>query len=599
MQVPMFVRAAAMAVFASSFVSAQVFEDLGGNYEKLRGVNFVANYPSLNGHIGNPAAPFPYYGVASPTAMWKFYDENGATSAAVAQQLDWVKQTGFNAVRVFLSYPAWLHYRANPPAGVTGNAFILRFKHFVSLCYARGIYVMPVLWDGVAVHGMANSCSVNPDYSDPIGDIAASVSPNGLSNISYWHRNPGQDVIDQILAEDALFELSMAGIYIEECVSVFHDPTPGQDYSQALLMWDVMNEGQCGDIVTWVERSLDTIKLYTPNDPTTWGWVVRDDIPETVELATYANCDVISLHIYNHRIGALESHLYDASYITGHSTWPTPYGKPVILTEIGHPGFGYSYQDAIEYCQNAKRYGDSGLPGIGFMPWQFSIGFRDNAANPVISGNMPFSRGQGMFYFDGEVRDLDVVQDFVGLAVQHGVSTGLFGQGGIPWPTEKAPTDRYFVPPDALVPLAEEALQDALMSLATAGIYSAQGIWTWKDYLDASELFRSLVVLGTWPNHTSTTNNNPWAWPSSTLPGYVEFSTLLYDYADQSLAGSPEWWVMIAQLEQQYMPSAPAGWLQPWVPPPANPDQQLHIDVLVYGFLRLFALEAGTFLVDR
>lgn len=102
---------------ACSLLQAQTFENLGSNYEKLRGINYVATYPNLNSYVGNPSAPFPYYGVASPTAMWKFYDFNGPNAAAVSYQLDLAKLTGFNAVRVFLSYPAWLHYRTNVPQG--------------------------------------------------------------------------------------------------------------------------------------------------------------------------------------------------------------------------------------------------------------------------------------------------------------------------------------------------------------------------------------------------------------------------------------------------------------------------------------------------
>lgn len=590
--------ASCFAVLLLGFpASAQTFENLGSNYEKLRGINFVANYPSLNSLIGNPAAPFPYYGVASPTAMWKFYDPAGQTAVEVAQQLDWVKRTGFNAVRVFLSYPAWLHYRSNPPVGTTGNAFINRFKHFVGLCHARGIRVMPVLWDGVAVHlnDAAVICSMQPDYNDPIGDIPAVLSPNQSSNISYWHRNPGEPVMTQILSQDVPFENSEAGLYIEECISVFHDPL--LNYSQALLMWDVMNEARCGDVVTWITASLHTIKYYAPNDTTTWGWSVTDQIQASIDLATLSDCDVINLHGYSHRIGAVAAQLYDASFITGHSTFPNPYGKPVIFTEIGAPALAYSYQDAISYCASVPRHGTIGAPGVGFMPWQFSIGYRDNTVSPAIQDNMPFSNAAGLFYADGEVRDLADVQAFVQLAVNHGIASGLWGQGGIPWPVQKSPSHANYVPAPPLSSLAKEADQEGLMT--NTWMYSIPGVWTWQNYLDVSEMFRTLVDFGIWPSAVSLQNNNPWAWPGSTLPGYAIYSQQLVTYRNQSEAGAPAWWTMIAQLEQQYAPLTPPGWLRPWESAPANPNQQLHLDLLAHGFLRLFAIEANTYLGPR
>jgi hypothetical protein len=576
---------------------AQTFENLGANYEKLRGINFVANYPSLNSLIANPAAPFPYYGVASPTAMWKFYDPAGPTAAAVAQQLDWVKRTGFNAVRVFLSYPAWLHYRENPPVGTTGNAFVKRFKHFVGLCHARGIRVMPVLWDGVAVHAAENAtvCAIHPDYDDPIGDIPAASSPNQASNISYWHRNPGEPKMTEILSQDVPFELSEAGLYIQECISVFHDPV--QDYSQALLMWDVMNEGRCGDLVTWITESLRTIKFYAPGDTTTWGWSVTDQVPASITLATLGDCDVINLHAYNHRFSAVASQLYDASFITGHSTFPIPYGKPLIFTEIAAPALAYSYQDAITYCSTVPRHGTIGPVGVGFMPWQFSIGYRNNAVSPAISDHMPFIEAAGLFYADGEVRDLSVVQAFVQLAINHGIATGLWGQGSTPWPVQKSPLHPNYVRSSTLMFLDKEFDQEGLMT--NTWIYSLPGVWTWQNYLDVSEMFRVLVDLGVWPAFTSLQNNNPWAWPTSTIPGHVPFSGQLLSYRHQSEAGSPAWWTMIAQLEQLYAPSLPAGWLKPWEASPANPNQQLHIDLLVHGFLRLFAMESNVYLGPR
>ena len=165
---------------------------------------------------------------------------------------------------------------------------------------------------------------------------------------------------------------------------------------------------------------------------------------------------------------------------------------------------------------------------------------------------------------------------------------------------EAAPLARITFPVHAPPPLAafdDEIVQDNWMTYTW--LYSIPNMWTWKDYLDVSEKLRAVVGFGIWPNHTSQLNNNPWAWPTSTLPGYATYSPQLVQYHEQSIADSAAWWSMIAALEQQVAPTLPPGWLQPWVPPPANPMQQHHVDLLVHGFLRLFAAESGQFLVSR
>jgi hypothetical protein len=124
-------------------VHAQTWEPLRSDYRNLRGINFVAEFPDLAG------AP-DFFGVASPTAMWQFYHQHPSNAARIDQQLDWVKRCGVNAVRVFLSFPAWLHHRANP--GPNGNQFVVNFHDFVQRCHARRIYVMPVFWSDISVH---------------------------------------------------------------------------------------------------------------------------------------------------------------------------------------------------------------------------------------------------------------------------------------------------------------------------------------------------------------------------------------------------------------------------------------------------------------
>ncbi|MBL8753208.1 MAG: hypothetical protein JNK15_07900, partial [Planctomycetes bacterium] len=560
--------------------------------------------------IAPQSSPFPYYGVASPTAMWKFYDEGppggpmGQTALDVGIQLDWVKRTGFNSVRVFLSYPAWFADKNSP----TGNAFVRRFKHFVGQCHARGLRVMPVLWDGVAVHPdeALQACLMHPDYSDPWGDVWAVNGYN--SNISYWHRNPGQKVMDaiQAAATTTPFEYSDAGLYIRDCISVFHDPV--QNYSQALLMWDVMNEARCGDLQWWITESLRTIKFYAPGDTTTWGWIVSNHFPESRILSLLPTCDVLSLHCYSQRKGAVEAQLYDAVFFD--TSGQEAHTKPVIFTEIGHPGLAYSYQDAVAYCAASQRPGASGpsgqpgsgpssWKGVGFMPWQFSIGYYQ-AGTPPIQDRMPFSNSQGLFYSDGEVRDLDVIVSFVEHAKSHGVASGLWGQGGLAFPNEKNPLDPHRVPEDWLVEFACEQDQDRFMT--QLWMYSLP-IWTWEQFVKVDLMLLGVFANGVWPGAMSTDNKNPWLWLPGTpqgvswIPGYAPYTPTLISLASEAMPFTPEFAAMLMRLEVAHQ-LAP-GSLRPWDNGPTNPDWQADIDLVVEQFLGTFAQELGQCVVPR
>lgn len=479
---------------------------------------------------------------------------------------------------------------------------------------------MPVLWDGVRVH--ANP-TLDPDYIDPIGDIPAPLSPNGASNIYYWHRNPGDQVMDATLQEvidtGVSFEDTLPGQYIGECISVFHNPA--HDYSAALLMWDAMNEGDSLNLTrhqNWVSSVMAAINVYAPNDKVTWGWVVSDDKPQLIALATDPNCDVLSLHCYWHRMGAVQSLLHNAAFIAGAS--PSPYNKPAIFTEIGFPGKGFSYQDAIRYCSTAPRYGTSGQIGVGFMPWALMIGFRDNFAVPAVQDNMPFINGTGLFYHNGQPRESDVIDKFVELAANsHGISTGLWGQTGSPaLLAAKDPLDQYYVDPSkgGNFPLAfdDEATQDYFM--ANQWLYQVPGAWTWDGYKMMSGLLRELLGAGTWPLASSTLNLNPYTWlvtPSAPAPaGYTRYYTppigpwppltdlwaihvnILFAQSVYDPDPASPWTQMIADLEQRY--SLTPGTLHPEIPGPSHqPDR----DILADGFLWPFAQAAGHFLIDR
>lgn len=625
-------------------LSAQVWEPIRADYRNVRGINFVPVYPQLTGTPN-------YYDVCSPTAMWHFYHQHPLNYARIDEQLDWVKATGFNAVRVLLSSPAWLYHDANRTSG--NNQFLLNFADFVARCHARAIYVIPVLWSDIAVHSYNLT---EPDFVDPVGLVPLPPGcPSCVNNISYWHRDPGDVAMKYTQVLQGLgvpFSLTSAGRYVAECVLAV--PPSCAD---ALLMWDAMNEPfplpapAFGDRVQWIADTLDVIKSFLkPNGDqytTTWSFRVTTAVPQSIQLAALANCDVLSLHPYGHTRATIESFVHDATWMNTTSQ----FGKPLLCTEVGFPGSGMSYRDAIGFCRYDPRpvgVRQGGVPrpdlgagemGIGFMPWAFMVGDGPNS-------HMPFLWGTGLFYHDGTMRELDAVAAFVDLALAQGVSGGGLwatpnntSTGAIPLPAVKLPGASGYVDPrfDQNVgpELDDFATQDAILT-APLGFWVSPWpgtpTWTWNDYVQHAKLLRHLgggfldvaayssgVIRAGVP---STPNGNPITasprpaehpdfsstWPSANWPVYPwpalaqTYAQAFAKFAEQSqyvppVSGAPAsaYDLMLLGLEGHPLystlpallgiPSTP-GWLTPHA---AGPNQDLFVAILVYEFLRPYA----------
>src|SRR5262245_51282819 len=111
---------------AQPFPLENVHSGVVGNiddYLHLRGINYLAVYPGLHAPggplaLGQPITPGGpvYEGIGSSSMMWLFYGHPIADPAALGgqtttvhidEQLLWMKRTGFNAIRVFVSFPYW------------------------------------------------------------------------------------------------------------------------------------------------------------------------------------------------------------------------------------------------------------------------------------------------------------------------------------------------------------------------------------------------------------------------------------------------------------------------------------------------------------
>ncbi len=370
------------------------WESIDPDLRNVRGMCYLPVYPSLEGTAD-------YYGVASSTAMWHEYDmhpnaipqTDGAlpqgTAGHVYEQLIWLKKMGINTVRIWISFPLWEYHHDNPTGPV--NESVLKWRHFVYLCEKLKMYAMPVIWDSLSFQ--------EPDYLDPIG----------IGNRSAWHCNPGDDRIAGFVAQDPTLAGTKAEAYLLDLMAAFSN-------SDALLMWDIMNEPHLSpDIHQLITSTMAIIKSNSPSDYTNIGLLWAEDaFPVAAEIARDPNLDSFAIHPYGHTRANIEAHIWDAVNIDdlqgGHLD------KPILATEIGKPGWALEYQDALDFAVGVPRPDiGPGETGIGFTPWTAMIGW--------AGGQFPFKETDGIFWGDGLVREKEVVEAFMQVARSQGVPT--------------------------------------------------------------------------------------------------------------------------------------------------------------------------------
>ncbi len=562
------------------------FEPLDPQYRNVRGVNFIPTYPTLDG-----TQAFPYFGVASHTALWSFFDDT--TVSSVKQQLRIAKRAGFNTVRVFLSYLCWQYHDENPTAG-SRNQFASNWDRFLGLCEEEHIRVLPVLWDFVSLAVPY----VEPDYTSPDRLHAA-------ANISFWHDSPGRARASAAYGKN--FGNLDLGRFVVDCVrtAATHDPN-------VLLAWDVANEPYVGNDnlgvrSRWfVEQTMALIKRTHGTDKVLVSSGVNDRFPITVAWANDPNCDLIGIHVYGpNSKDLLQAFLYDATYVNGATQ---PLGKPVLATEIGNPGAGFSYQDTVVYCRDVARPDLGGsATGVGFCSWMLMIGHTDKRPGIDIDDQHPFKHGTGLFYGHPwnntlMVRDLGAVHAFVDLAIQQGVDRRSLWFGGSPELDAIAampPSHPNFVSPlpagQISYGLAQRWVQVFVLG-ATRADFELPG-WTWDDFRELAALLREMVHPNLDLKHVvSLGNHNPFR--SSGASCYditAEDLDKLASFAAASAPGSAAFVTLIQRLEAQN--GLRAGELRPW--DPGNPLQARDLRILFGQFLYPFAKTLAPIMLPR
>jgi hypothetical protein len=628
----------ALLWLSASLLAQAGAEPIRSDYRNVRGVNYVPIYTALH------ASP-NYYDVASPTAQWHFYHQHQQNSIDLDAQLTWIRRTGFNTIRFFLSSLAWGYYQQNPIGGQ--NQFLVNFADFIQRCHQHGLHVIPVLWNDVST-GDTATVRVDPDYQDLVG--LQPPPPNGLSNINHWHRDPGSSAITVIQALQASttpplpFASTTAGLYVAQCLAAI----PAQ-HASTILMWDVMNEPMAlASRVQWVTDTMDLIKSLPLTNGvtrvTTWSYRVTDRVPESQQLARLPSCDVLSLHPYGHTRSTIEAMVYDATF----DDLGVRYSKALLCNEIGYPGLGMSYRDAVAYCRFDPRQHlpvpPSGLlrgvprpdlctttscteEGMGFCVWAFLIGHESAAQE----SNMPFKHGTGLFFHDGQVREVDAVDAFVELALLQGVpAADLWQTPGNPagtWPlVVKGPLDPTYVAPgvkDNVSPALDDYATLATLLTAPPWFWESQWwdpslAWTWEQYAAVALLFRKVAHAGLLDIATLSShhNGNPITLPPRSSehaplmvlqpPGLTPAGLALAIMSEQSTPGTTLYFNLLSGLEPNY--SVPpvvglSGWLipHPWVLPDDWPSwwQSFCIAILVKDFLQPFAAALRQYVVPR
>ncbi len=456
----------ATALAAVSTLGAQTWEPLTPNYSNLRGANYIPVYTGLRDIM-----PLGYQGVASSTALWRFYGQS-TTLQEIDAQLVAMKQMGCNSVRVWLSHPVWFEDRLSP----FGNRMTNRFAEFLARCATHNIYVMPVLWDA---HCYGSDPCLEPDYNDPLGLIP----PH--RNISHWIPNPGPT---------KLAEFAASGWTHPDFVDYVTDMVNVGAASEATVMWDVMNEPKIitGDPNNQLALCIETMNLVEqldPSTPITAGFTSVIDTDAGSELVRAAAFDVISIHTYGSFYENVHNYVQYAAAIT--DGFGTELNKPVILTEIGQPGWGQSYKDTVGYARDIV-WGPPSAPtqhnGIGFYLFQSMIGWG--------GGNSPHKEKHGIFFEDFEVRDIDAALAVQQTALQQGVDPSTLQSSYV----QKDPSHPLFYEQLPL-PDGHDFVDTVQMLTLPSWFYATLPDEQGEDFADMMEIIGyDAAVLGEGPN---------------------------------------------------------------------------------------------------
>ena len=184
----------------------------------------------------------------------------------IDRELGWAADLGFNTMRVFLHDLAWT---------IDRDGFLERLDQVLGSCAARGIRMMPVLFDGV----WRNHAHTGPQPA-PVP---------GIHN-SQWLQSPTSAAVTEPRAWPRL-ERYVAGV-----IGAFRD-------DERIVIWDLYNEpgneGMLLNSLPFAEQVFEWARAAAPTQPLTMGvWRYDGRVDELNEMQL-ANSDLISFHTYD------------------------------------------------------------------------------------------------------------------------------------------------------------------------------------------------------------------------------------------------------------------------------------------------------------
>ena len=241
----------------------------------------------------------------NPTQMWSAFD-----TRTIERELGFAERLGLTSVRVFLQYLVYEH----DPGGL-----LERFDAFAAIAAARGLSVVPVLFD---------DCWLPEPF---LGDQSPEPRP-GRHN-PYWQSSPGRTRM-RLDARPALRR------YVEAFLTRF-----GRD--ERILAWDLYNEPSLRDESTALLR-----------DVFSWARAIARSQPLTACWAGSLLSDITSVHFYlsPRRQPDEARRLIESA---------RSFGRPVLATEaLGRPNHGELEEILPLFAAE----------GLGWYLWELMIG---------------------------------------------------------------------------------------------------------------------------------------------------------------------------------------------------------------------------------
>jgi len=252
--------------------------------------------------------------------MWQqeTFDE-----ATIARELSWAQSFGYNSARVFLPYLAW---------SIDEDGFLSRFETFLRLADARGIAVLPILFDDCAFDGGR--------------DPAAGPQPDPIPGVhnSRWTPSPGFAAADDPAQQSRLRE------YVHAVIGTHRGDA-------RIAAWDLYNEPgntkRDADSLPLLVNAFRWARECAPAQPLTSGFW-RIGRRDALYHAALELSDVVSFHSYLDR-AATEAVVREIAAL----------GRPIFVTEWLCRQNGSTFEALLPFFAEEK---------ISAWHWGFVVG---------------------------------------------------------------------------------------------------------------------------------------------------------------------------------------------------------------------------------